>query len=724
MGRRKELQTNFSAGELAPELGMRADTEQYQNGAKSLRNRRCLIGGGTSRRPGTRTFGALADAPRLVPWIVNESTKYIIAFSDGAMTAYFPDGTEAGGIDPAPWDEGTYATMDYVQAANTMFVTHPQMATQVITRTGADTWTVEPFAFFVSGPRIEQPYARLTGGTLQPSALTGSVSLVASESVFTANHVGQRIRYLGREMLITAVTDDSHATATVIETLPGTYSLTVASSAGFTVGESVEGATSGAKGVISAIADATHVTVYLRSIQENAITGFDSSSGGGFTRGAETSLTPFGTENLIGPNSTTAISASAAATPAAVADWDEQIIGLAYGYPSCVALHRDRLLFSGLPRLPGVLLGSRLGNLYSFNVDDGSDADAIFETLGDTGAAEIRQIFSAEQLILATDRGLYYCPEGPTVPFRPSSIAFYPFGSPWPISALVKMKSFDNGVLCVSGSLVIKARPTGGQTSLWIADEVSLLSPHLISNPVDMAVTTNFAGGAERYAMFVNDDGSLAVMQLVEAQKIRNFTPWDTDGEFVSLCALSGDVYAATYRGTMTNPYNLEVFDVDLTLDATTEFATQAAMDANAPTIYAGVTPNVVTMAGYSLGTYPFTLLELEDVPDGPYFVGLNFESVIETLPPIIEDGSGARAGDLMRLSETLVYVLESYRFAQNGLELTAYQMSDPLDEPPPIKNGPQRFKNLGWMREPTVTITQPDPLPLTVLAIKTEVTT
>jgi hypothetical protein len=53
MPRRKILQTNFSAGELSPDLGMRQDTDQYQNGAKSLLNRRVLISGGTVRRPGS-----------------------------------------------------------------------------------------------------------------------------------------------------------------------------------------------------------------------------------------------------------------------------------------------------------------------------------------------------------------------------------------------------------------------------------------------------------------------------------------------------------------------------------------------------------------------------------------------------------------------------------------------------------------------------------------------
>jgi hypothetical protein len=55
MARKRQLQTTFIAGELAPDLGMRVDTKQYANGAKSLLNRRCLIGGGTSRRPGTAT---------------------------------------------------------------------------------------------------------------------------------------------------------------------------------------------------------------------------------------------------------------------------------------------------------------------------------------------------------------------------------------------------------------------------------------------------------------------------------------------------------------------------------------------------------------------------------------------------------------------------------------------------------------------------------------------
>jgi hypothetical protein len=85
--------------------------------------------------------------------------------------------------------------------------------------------------------------------------------------------------------------------------------------------------------------------------------------------------------------------------------------------------------------VPDGLMASRLGNIYSFDVGDASDADAIFETIGDAGASTIVQLYSAEQLLIGTDRGLYYIPESQANPFRPTSISFAPFGSPWPITA-------------------------------------------------------------------------------------------------------------------------------------------------------------------------------------------------------------------------------------------------------------------------------------------------
>jgi hypothetical protein len=238
----------------------------------------------------------------------------------------------------------------------------------------------------------------------------------------------------------------------------------------------------------------------------------------------------------------------------------------------------------------------------------------------------------------------------------------------------------------------------------------------LFKSPTDLATVANFSGQPERYAILRNDDGTLGVLQLIEAQKIRNATPWETDRPFDvfdSVAGIEGDLYAACRREIDGNQvYTLERFDQDITLDV----AIQLDDVDDIPATFGSSTVNVVTESGLHLGTYP---LALDEIPEGPYICGYLYDSEIETLPPVIEDSQGSRAGDIMRIPEAYVHVRSSARFAANGYELQAYQSIDDLSELPPLKNGPQRFQFLGWRREPTILITQTDPLPLEVMAIK-----
>lgn len=715
MPRRKSLQTNFSAGELAPDLTMRQDTDQYQNGAKSLLNRRCLIGGGTKRRPATWRELDLPGPSRFDEWIVNRTTTYIVAFGDGRFHAYSRDVdtgdlTPAGSLSSCPWTGDIWSEMNMVQSGDTMFLTHPSMQQQVLVRLTASTWAVSDFEYFV-GPsaRPEQPYIKFADAatTLTASDVTGSITLTVSgtDAYFVAAHVGTYVRYHKKACLITAsAVDGLSATATVIERLPETYSLTVTSSTNFSVDEVVEGSVTGAKGIVSAVPDGTHVTVIL----------------------TETLIAFTTSDTLVGPQASTVISAVGTTTNGAVTDWDEQMFSDIYGYPACVELHRNRLLFGGHASLPNFLIGSALNNLYNFNIGDGSDGDAILESIGDDAAARIVQLHSAEQLLVATDKGMYYVPESAAAPFRPTSIAFFPFGSPWAITETVRPQPFDNGVLLLSKSLVIKATPTGNTAQQWEAHEISLLAHHMIDNPTDMAVTSNYAGGPERYAVLRNIDGTLAVMQFVEKQNIRNFTPWTTNGTVQSVSAIDDHLYAAVTRSIGGNTiYTLERFDQDITVDCATEYETQVAMDdltTGVEAVFGMTEVHVMTTTDpvSYLGTFP---LSINNVPDGPYVVGLYYDSEVELLPPVIDGPEGSMAADLMRIVRVQANVLASQRFAADGLTLSAYQVTDDVDASPPSKEGWQDFgSTMGWRREPTVLFNQPDPLPLDILAARTTV--
>jgi hypothetical protein len=394
------------------------------------------------------------------------------------MIAYNDDGTPAGSVVGGPWNGGIVNEFDWMQTANTIIITHATFAPQVITRVAPGVWTMAPAAFPVSGPRIEQPYFKLAPYTLQlqPSGYTGTVNVQNNGGWWRPDHIGQRVRYLGREILLTGYISPTDATGEVIERLPPSFTIGVQDGSTFTTGETVAGSDSGAKGVIASIT-ANELVVYSRnaSITSSSGPGGAQSFGLGLSLGfpgvsdqfllqgqqAQVSLQAFTIgETLVGPVSTSKIVGVANIAPVGVPDWDEALFTPGNGYPSCVALHRNRLCFGGHPKAPNLFLASRIGNIYSFQVGDGSDADAIMVTIGDAAAAEIRQMLSTDQLLLATDQGLYYVPEGPNQPFRPSSMAFVQ------LARLGHQRPTENETVrrwhhMHVGSTVIKAKGTG-----------------------------------------------------------------------------------------------------------------------------------------------------------------------------------------------------------------------------------------------------------------------
>ena len=671
---------------------MRQDTAQYEKGAKSLRNGQALIGGGDRRRPGSLDLARHSSEFRVVEFIYNQDTTYVLAFGWGTMHAYLPDGELVGTITGAPWTGDIWREMDWVQEGNVVLLTHRAMMCQVV-RDTPTSWSQSdiPWSTTVSG-RIKDPHFKVAPDdvTITPSALSGSITLtLSSPGWWVAEHVGVHIRILDREITITAVTNATTATGTVLDPLRPFQDLTVTSSSGFAVDDVVEGQTTGARGLVCSIPDGTSIIV---AVIEN--------------------LTKFTAEGLIGPNITTTIGSVADASPAAVSDWTEQAFSPANGYADCVEIHRNRVLFGGGAAVPDGLAGSSLGDIFDFDVGDGSDGDGFYETVGDSGATTINQLHSAEQLLVLTDKGPYYVPESETTPFRPSSLAFNHFGGTWKISR-VRSADYDGGVIFTSGATIIKAFPTGDLRRAWDARELSYLVGHMLNGIVDSCFIDNFGGGDERFGLFCNGDGTAALMMLVDKEEIRNFRPWDTQGLYKSFASLPGKAYACVEREIDgATVYILELFDHSITLDAAVIDDTMAT----AASGFGATEAHVMTQAGLYLGTYP---PDLETVPDGPYVVGLFYDRVIETLPPDIQDESGSHSGDMMRICKASIHVLESLRFEVNGHTFSAYQTYEDPTLAPPLRNGWLESHFLGWSREPTVRITQPIPLPLTVLGIK-----
>lgn len=155
----KLVQTNFSSGEIGPLMDMRHDTGAYQNGARRLRNVSVLNQGGITRRPGTEYLATLNGRSRMIPFEFSNTEQYIFAFGDQRLDIYSTAGSLIQSLTSCPWTTSILFSMTYSQAADVMIVCSPQMATQIIRRTSANTFTRTAFAFdsSVNGDEVYQP---------------------------------------------------------------------------------------------------------------------------------------------------------------------------------------------------------------------------------------------------------------------------------------------------------------------------------------------------------------------------------------------------------------------------------------------------------------------------------------------------------------------------------------------------------------------------------------
>ena len=74
------LITNFASGELSPKLNGRIDLRQYYQGASRIQNFEIIPTGGISRRPGIKRLAQLDGESRIIPFIVNKNSVYVLQF--------------------------------------------------------------------------------------------------------------------------------------------------------------------------------------------------------------------------------------------------------------------------------------------------------------------------------------------------------------------------------------------------------------------------------------------------------------------------------------------------------------------------------------------------------------------------------------------------------------------------------------------------------------------
>jgi hypothetical protein len=735
MARFVTVQTNFTTGELDPLLRARVDLKSYENALETAKNVFCQPQGGITRRSGTRYINSLpntstdsaANGVRLVAFEFSTSDSYMLCFTHNRMYIY-KAGALITNINGSGLDylntSGVSLTsarlneMCWTQSADTLIVTHEDMAPVKIVRGASDSsWTASAISF-TSIPNYA--FTMLTiapPGTLTPSAISGKIKLTASEA---------------------AVTGTAQAGGSTSITLAAAASATTNAYTGMYV-TLTSGTGSGQVRRITAYNGTTKVatvnsawTTNPNSTSVYSLTVFVASSVGQYVNGF-----PQGRAKIISFLSATEVNVVTEypffdTTALTVGNWDiesgyENVWSAAKGWPRTVTFHQGRLYFGGSKSRPSTVWGSVVGIFFDFEPTEALDDDALEATLDTNTFNAITDIISGRDLTIFTTGGEFYVPQSGLEPITPTSF-FVQSTSRNGSKPGIRVQQLESGILFIQRQGKALAEIAYSDTQLtYVTSKISLLSGHLLKTPKRMALRRAVDTDENDLLLVVNEsDGSLASFSLMRSQNV--IAPSEIISAGGTVLDVSVDIttiYVVVKRTISgTDQFYVERFDHALLTDSakTGGIASSISMShlvgKEVNIILDGIVQANQTVPAGGTVTFP-------RASTTSYQVGVPITIEATTMPIELKMQSGSRIGFKKRVVEVNAMVLDTQNMVINGIEIPFRSFDTPLtlDADVPEFTGTKVLHGiLGYSNDAKITITQSAPLKFTLLGMEYKV--
>lgn len=232
------IQASFNAGEWSPALYGRIDLPKRRNALSACTNFVPLLQGPLTRRPGTAYVAAVKNndtAVRLQRFEFNTTQAYVLEFTNNAIRFYTEGGQLLSGGSPytvaTTYASSELAGLYFTQSDDVLYIFHPNHPPATLSRLGATNWTLADIVF-IDGPYLPRNVSANTMSASSCVVGTTGVTLTATstDSInggagFQSTDVGRLVRLRNEAsspatlysiFQITAVTDTTHATATVL----------------------------------------------------------------------------------------------------------------------------------------------------------------------------------------------------------------------------------------------------------------------------------------------------------------------------------------------------------------------------------------------------------------------------------------------------------------------------------------------------------------------------
>ena len=426
------------------------------------------------------------------------------------------------------------------------------------------------------------------------------------------------------------------------------------------------------------------------------------------------------------------------------------------GYPKIPTFYNGRLWLGGTKSKPQSLLASRAGTFFDFYTEEGDDDEGIFITISARTLTEIIDI-NPDRGLQVFCSGAEFVVEGDT-PTTVEVKAQTQHGA-----SDLEVRSIDGATLFVDqNGRSLRQYVFDFNEDAYTSTDISVLSSHLIDNPVDIEILTGTASSDANWVFIINEDGNGAVLNTVRAQDINGFTkyipapnPAQTNSTYLSkllsACVVENNMYQMVRRKQTGGGwrYLVERWNFDRMLDGSTSTSTAGSTysitgldylegtELQVVGTYGGVvgvpdTRELLTPRTVSSGTISLTSEEYTDRGIQRFEVGFAFTPAITPMPLNTNAGPGQNQMKQKKICNINLRVNDSagLYIDGNALPFRTFGVGGGTTPANPFYAGIPTFTGVisdrnggnGWDIDVVPKITAPDSQPFHIQAIEYEV--
>lgn len=706
MGKLHTAKTSFVAGELDPLLLSRSDIKHYYNAGKRVRNAIVIPEGGVSMRPGSEYLHSFAGTGnvRLAEFQFNTEQTYLIAFTDLLITI-FRDGVQvatvvspytSADLVPEETAEGDLVSSGiyWTQDKDTLLIFHQDHEVQRLQRTGShSSWSLSAYTL-KNVPRYD------FGLTYTDPAEVGVDEIQTLQ--FPAP--GSQGDWTNNDTFSLLLEGEESANIS--------YSATPATLA-------------------------TRMQDALRAMPNTSAAGITVTSSGSPTSSATFTVTFAGDDGdrPWGQLYYKVVSAEQVPSIDILITTDgqypgEPVFSATRGYPRCGVFFQGRLWVAGTIDLPHWVWSSRSGAYDDFNSKLLADD---YSCNGPADAADVpafTAIYAGRHLQFFSRSGEFYVPASDQQAVTPSNFALRRTTSRGNKPGL-RVVEVDGATHFVQRrGKALREFIYADAEQAYTAANISLLSPHLMRDPVDLALRRSTSTSDADYEFMPNSDGTMTVFCTLRRQEVNAMTLWVTTGSFKAVAVVLDTVYFAILRTINgTDVLTLERMDETMTVDCGLKgSAASSAALAHLPStdiehLLDGSIQLPITADGS--GNITFARAAATDWQAGLKFAEPDSEHpgliwFVETLPVELDLPQGTTFGKKRRISNVTIRLHETSALVVQSNRISFQSFgSGLLDTKVDPFTGVKKVGSLlGWNYDGTVVIGGDQSLPATVLGL------